>query len=82
MAGAAAFDVHFRLRPVLTELATDLLSTRRGIDLERSPSGRTPCSVTTSGRSSGPIGPEPAQRHAPGIDEAELDRIVTALERV
>src|SRR4051812_13754072 len=37
MAGSAAFDVHFRLRPAIAELATELLSARRGIDLEREP---------------------------------------------
>ena len=30
MAGSAAFDVHFRLRPVIAELAAELLSSRRG----------------------------------------------------
>jgi hypothetical protein len=82
MAGAAAFDVHFRLRPVLAELAADLLSTRRGIDLDRSPErahvalGDEVWEIVRPGR------PEPAERHAPGLDEAQLDRIVTALEHL
>ena len=37
MAGSAAFDVHYRLRPSIVELAAGLLSSRRGIDLEREP---------------------------------------------
>ena len=57
MAGSAAFDVHFRLRPVIAELAAELLSSRRGIDLERDPErAHAPRSATTSGSSSGPTG--------------------------
>ena len=82
MAGAAAFDVHFRLRPVLSELATDLLSTRRGIDLERSPERAHAVLGDDVWEIVRPDRPEPEQRHAPGLDEAELGRIVTALERV
>ena len=82
MAGAAAFDVHFRLRPVLAELAADLLSTRRGIDLERSPERAHTVLGDDVWEIVRPDRPEPAQRHAPGLDEAELGRIVTALERV
>jgi hypothetical protein len=35
MAGSAAFDVHFRLRPALVELAAELLTAKRGADLGR-----------------------------------------------
>ena len=82
MAGAAAFDVHFRLRPVLVELAADLLSTRRGIDLERSPERAHAALGDEVWEIVRPDRPEPAQRHAPGLDRVQLDRIVTALERV
>lgn len=82
MAGAAAFDVHFRLRPVLRELAADLLATRRGIDLERSPERAHDALGDDVWEIVRPDRPEPAQRHAPGLDEAHLERIVTALERV
>ena len=82
MAGAAAFDVHFRLRPVLIELAADLLSTRRGIDLERNPEQAHAALGDETWEIVRPDRPEPAQRNAPGLDEAHLDRIVTALEQV
>jgi len=82
MAGAAAFDVHFRLRPVLAELAADLLSTRRGIELERNPERAHAVLGDEVWAIVRPDRPEPAQRHAPGLDHAQLDRIVTALERV
>ena len=82
MAGVAAFDVHFRLRPVLAELAADLLSTRRGIDLERSPERAHAALGDDVWEIVRPDRPEPAERHAPGLDQAELGRIVTALEHV
>ena len=82
MAGAAAFDVHFRLRPVLVDLAADLLSTRRGIDLERNPERAHLAIGDEVWEIVRPDRPEPAQRHAAGLDRATLDRIVTALEHV
>ena len=82
MAGASAFDVHFRLRPVLGELAADLLSTRRGVDLERSPERAHAALGDEVWEIVRPDRPEPTQRHAAGLDEAQLERIVTALEGV
>ncbi len=82
MAGAAAFDVHFRLRPVLVDLAADLLSTRRGIDLERSPDRAHAALGDEVWEIVRPDRPEPAQRHAPGLDRAQLTRIVASLEQV
>lgn len=82
MAGAAAFDVHFRLRPVLAELSAELLSTRRGIDLERSPERAHAALGDEVWEIVRPDRPEPTERHASGLDEAQLGRIVTALEHV
>lgn len=82
MVGAAAFDVHYRLRPVLTELAADLLSTRRGIDLDRSPERAHAALGNEVWEIVRPDRPEPVERNAPGLDEAQLGRIVTALEHV
>ena len=82
MAGSAAFDVHYRLRPSVTGLAAELLSARRGIDLERDPEraravlGDDAWEIVRPGR------PQPEERHGAGIDEATLDRVVTALEHV
>ena len=82
MAGSAAFDVHFRLRPAITELASDLLSARRGIDLERDP-GRAHAALGDDvWELVRPDRPQPAERHGSGIDEAQLGRIVTALEQL
>ena len=85
MARASAFDVHFRLRPTLGEARDgDSLAFRRGLDLERgAPNRPTPC----LGRRGlwelvRPDRPQPLQRHAAGIDEERLERVVTALERI
>jgi hypothetical protein len=82
MAGSAAFDVHFRLRPAITELATELLSSRRGIDLARDPARAHAVVGDDVWELIRPDRPQPAERHGSGIDEAQLGRIVTALEHV
>jgi hypothetical protein len=82
MAGSAAFDVHFRLRPVIQELATELLSSRRGIDLERDPEQAHAALGDDVWELVRPDRPQPTERHGSGIDEARLGRVVTALERV
>jgi hypothetical protein len=82
MAGSAAFDVHYRLRPSLVVLASGLLASRRGIDLVREPDraravlGEEAWEIVRPDRS------PPTQRLGAGIDEAHLERIVSALERI
>ncbi len=82
MAGAAAFDVHFRLRPVLVDLAGDLLASRRGIDLERDPERARAALGEPTWELVRPDRPEPADRNDPGIARPELDRVITALEHL
>jgi hypothetical protein len=76
-----AFDVHFRLRPLLRSLAAGLLL-RRGVDLERSPE-----------RAEAILGPDlwalvapgvaaPDDRTAPGISIETVERSIDTLERV
>jgi hypothetical protein len=75
-----AGDLHLRLRPVLREIARQRLRRRR-IDLDRDP------------RAPGLLGPEawelvrpdrprPAAGFAPGLEEAQLERILAALEEL
>ena len=82
MAGSAAFDVHYRLRPALVELAAGLLASRRGIDLEREPERAEGALGDDVWELVRPDRPEPVNRHGAGIDAARLERVVSALERI
>ena len=76
-----AFDVHYRLRPLLRGLATGLLL-RRGVDLERSPERARellPPEVWDIVR---PDRPPPENRTAPGLSLASIERAVDDLERL
>lgn len=74
-----AFDLHYRLRPALVEIARNRLA-GRGIQLEseraRSVLGEDAWDVVRPDRE------PPRERHAPGIPAGELDRVVAALERI
>ena len=82
MAGSAAFDVHYRLRPALIELAAGLLSWRRGIDLEQEPERAQVVLGEDVWELVRPDRPQPLERLGAGIDEAHLERVVSALEQV
>jgi hypothetical protein len=75
-----AFDLHYRLRPTLVEIAHNRLA-GRGISLENEP------------RAKGVLGDEawellrpdrepPRNRNAPGIGADELGRLVGVLEKI
>jgi hypothetical protein len=79
MATQSAFDTHYRLRPLLRELAETRLA-RRGVHLDG-----------PDGRAEELLGPDawelvrpdqirPAEHHAAGVRLATVDRAVTALE--
>jgi hypothetical protein len=81
LATGTAFDVHFRLRPLVRSLAAGLLL-RRGVDLERNP-----------GRARALLRPEtwelvradraaPDDRGAPGLPIATIEGVVDDLERL
>jgi hypothetical protein len=80
LATGTAFDVHFRLRPVLRSIASGQLL-RRGVDLERQPDrarallGPSVWELVRPGR------PAPDDRAAPGLPLAEIERAVDDLER-
>ncbi len=77
---AGAFDLHYRLRPRLRELATELLASRRGIDLDAEPSrsrarlGEETWELVREDR------PPPEDRLARGIPIRELAPVVESLE--
>jgi hypothetical protein len=81
MATQSAFDTHYRLRPLLRELAATRLA-RRGVDLD-----------APGGHAEELLGPDawafvrpdlvrPAEHHAAGAPLATVERAVDALERL
>lgn len=79
---AGAFDLHYRLRPRLRDLALSLLDTRRRISLDRQEDearrilGDETWELVREGRS------PPEDRLARGLTPAALDEVVRSLERV
>lgn len=82
MARTSAFDLHARLRPTVAELADDLLSGRRGIDLERQPERARAVLGDVTWDLVRPDRPTPSDRHAPGLSDHDLACVVTSLERI
>lgn len=80
LSGSTAFDLHFRLRPILRRIARRLLAARRGIDLDRNPAmaeralGAETWALVRADRE------PPADRSGPGIDLPALERVVASLE--
>lgn len=77
---ATAFDLHFRLRPTLRRIASELLHARRGIDLDANPEaarralGEEAFELVRADRE------PPLDRFGRGIDAGSLSRVVTSLE--
>ena len=77
---ATAFDLHFRLRPTLRRIASELLHARRGIDLDTNPDaarralGDETFELVRADRE------PPPERFARGIDLVSLGRVVDSLE--
>lgn len=81
LAASREFDLHYRLRPVLREIAESRLE-RRGVRLDsetprvRELLGDELFSLTAAGRE------PPTDRQAPGLGFEELERTVARLERL
>jgi len=79
---ATAFDLHFRLRPTLRRIASELLHSRRGIDLDANPDaarralGDETFELVRADRE------PPLERFGRGIDQASLGRVVGSLEAI
>ncbi len=77
---ATAFDLHYRLRPRLRRVATELLAVRRGIDLDASPdAARRALGEDAWAIVRGDLEP-PRERFAAGLDIGSLRLAVSALE--
>jgi hypothetical protein len=82
MAVTTAFDLHFRLRPALREVAEQRLADRRGLRLDSGdPRVQEACGeelweVVRPDREA------PDRRYQPGLDRTALERIVDRLESI
>jgi len=80
LAGASAYDVHFRLRPTLREAAITLLAAGRGVSLDRHPErarqllGEETWELVRADRA------PPRDPRGPGLDRARLECVLTSLE--
>ena len=79
---ATAFDLHFRLRPTLRRIASELLQSRRGIDLDRDPAAAARVLGDETWQLVRPDREPPAERSGPGLDLPTLRNVVAALEAV
>lgn len=80
LAQSSAFDLHYRLRPVLREIAGGLLAVRRGVSLDRRPERARELLGAETWELVRPDREPPLDRTAPGIDTPALRRIVDSLE--
>lgn len=74
-----ASDYHFRLRPVLREIAGDRLAVRRAVDLHREPEAARRCLGEPAWEAVRPV-PEPSDRYAKGPSLSEIGEVISALE--
>jgi hypothetical protein len=82
LAAASAFDLHYRLRPILREVAGGLLFARRGIDLDQQPDRARAVLGDEAWRLVEPGRPPPGDRHGPGVPPEELARVIERLEAI
>lgn len=81
LATGTAFDVHYRLRPVLRPIAAGLVA-RHGVDLDRMPERAAKLVGPETWELVRPDRPAPVDRMAAGLPVAEVDRVVAELERL
>ena len=77
-----SLDLHFRLRPTLRRIASELLQSRRGVQLDGDPAAaRRILGDETWDLVRGDREP-PEERFGPGIERAALHRVVASLEAI
>lgn len=82
LATETAFEVHYRLRPLLREIASHRLSARRGIDLEADPEAAREALGAEAWELVRPDRAAPVDRLGPGLRLADLRAAVHSLERI
>jgi hypothetical protein len=76
------FDLHFQLRPILREVATEGVAARTGLDLDGSSPRVPPLFSEPTWELVRPDRPRPEGDHRKGIVPSDLDAVVTDLERM
>jgi len=82
LATETALEVHYRLRPVLREIAAYRLSAHRGIELDRDPEAARMVLGPEAWELVRPGRPHPTDRLGRGRPLAELRAVVDALETI
>ena len=82
LATETAFEVHYRLRPILRDVAAYRLSAHRGIELDEEPDAAASALGPEAWELVRPDRPPPSDRLARGRPLAELRAAVDAIERI
>ena len=82
LSASTAFDLHYRLRPILREIAAQRLSTRRGLGLDTDTEASRAVVGETTWELVRPDREPPELRFAPGIAAPQLREVVAVLERI
>ena len=82
LSASNAFDVHYRLRPILREIAAQRLSTRRGLSLDVDTAASRAVVGEETWELVRPDREPPQLRFGPGIAAPQLREVVAVLERI
>jgi hypothetical protein len=82
LAATTAFDVHFRLRPVVHDVAAQRLWAKHAVDLEHEPERARSLLGEDVWELARPNRPPPAEPFAPGLGVRGIEAVVAELERV
>jgi hypothetical protein len=82
LAVTTAFDVHFRLRPAVRDVAAQRLWAKHAVDLETHPDRARELVGADAWELARPDRPPPADPFGPGLGEHGIERVVADLERV
>lgn len=80
LAAASSFDLYYRLRPILRAIASGLLTTRRGIDLDHQPERARAALGEETWDLVRPDKEPPRDRHGPGVEPDQLRRLIDSVE--
>lgn len=82
LASGSAFDVHFRLRPLLRQIAAHRLASRRGADLDAGSDETRAALGEELWEILRPDRPPPHNRYGPGLPLGRVRAAVDAIERI